>query len=559
MSVLPIVSRELRVAARKPATYWNRVGVGLAAILVAMFALVSFQRALPGQTGIMLFVAMSIIAFLHCLLMGFVLTADSISEEKRDGTLGLLFLTDLKGYDVVFGKLVATSLRGVFGLLAIFPIMGLCFLLGGVTGIEFARVMLVCLNILLLSLATGILASALCRDERKALAWSALILLLLTGGAPAIAGWIQATTGWRDHRMEILVFSPGYAAFHSFASTYNPERFWTAVTLQHVLAWLALGAACVIVPRTWQQKAASAGELKRASLARRLFVGSDNIRAEFRRRLLDINAYYWLTARHRLKALLPWVWLSAAGLVWLIGLIKDPNDWRDSGVYITTAFALHSLFKVWMALEASRQIGQDRQSGALELLLCTPFPVSGIITGQWLALLRQFLGPVVAVLFVDFLFMLGGMPNSNQGEWIGVWVVGMSVFVLDLAALGWLGMWRGLMTRRTSQGGVNALFSICGLPWILFLGFIATLAVMDELRIVRINKVDDYFLFIWWLISVAVAVSFLLYARKRLLLDLRLTAAERYLSAGARLGRALGLLYGRRKAETSVPPRTRPI
>ena len=28
-------------------------------------------------------------------------TADSLSAEKREGTLGLLFLTDLRGYDVV--------------------------------------------------------------------------------------------------------------------------------------------------------------------------------------------------------------------------------------------------------------------------------------------------------------------------------------------------------------------------------------------------------------------------------------------------------------------------
>ena len=29
------------------------------------------------------------------------MTADCLSEEKREGTLGLLFLTDLRGYDIV--------------------------------------------------------------------------------------------------------------------------------------------------------------------------------------------------------------------------------------------------------------------------------------------------------------------------------------------------------------------------------------------------------------------------------------------------------------------------
>ena len=73
------------------------------------------------------------LAFLGCLFSGVFLTADSLSGEKREGTLGLLFLTDLKGYDVVFGKLIATSLNGFYALLAIFPVLALPLVMGGVT------------------------------------------------------------------------------------------------------------------------------------------------------------------------------------------------------------------------------------------------------------------------------------------------------------------------------------------------------------------------------------------------------------------------------------------
>ena len=52
----------------------------------------------------MLFTVLNAIAFIFCLLAGVFLTADCLSEEKREGTLGLLFLTSLKGYDVVLGK-----------------------------------------------------------------------------------------------------------------------------------------------------------------------------------------------------------------------------------------------------------------------------------------------------------------------------------------------------------------------------------------------------------------------------------------------------------------------
>src|SRR4029450_9547413 len=97
-------------------------------------------------------------------------TADCVSEEKRDSTLGLLFLTDLKGYDIVFGKLAATSLNAFYGLLALFPVMAIPLLVGGVTVNEFWRVVLVALNNMFFSLAVGLFCSAIGRDERKAMA-----------------------------------------------------------------------------------------------------------------------------------------------------------------------------------------------------------------------------------------------------------------------------------------------------------------------------------------------------------------------------------------------------
>jgi ABC-type transport system involved in multi-copper enzyme maturation permease subunit len=103
-------------------------------------------------------------AALYCLFSGVWSTADCLSEEKREGTLGLLFLTDLKGYDVVFGKLVATSLNGFYALLAVVPILALPLLLGGITGGEFARMALVVVNTLFFSLALGICVSAVCRS-----------------------------------------------------------------------------------------------------------------------------------------------------------------------------------------------------------------------------------------------------------------------------------------------------------------------------------------------------------------------------------------------------------
>jgi len=162
MTFLPIVERELRVAARRKNTFWTRMAVALVAVLIAGWALLTTGFfAFPGNPGHMMFSALSALAFVYCLLGGILKTTDCLSEEKREGTLGLLFLTDLSGHDVVLGKMAATSLNWSYGLLAAFPILATSLLLGGVTAGEFWRTVLALLNLLFVSLATGMFVSSI--------------------------------------------------------------------------------------------------------------------------------------------------------------------------------------------------------------------------------------------------------------------------------------------------------------------------------------------------------------------------------------------------------------
>src|SRR5262245_2088604 len=125
MSFLPIVERELRIKSRRPRTYYMRTG------MVLTFAIVSFGiMALdwnlgknPTLIGRDLFWALASLGFACALVAGPAITADCLSEEKREGTLGLLFLTRLKGHDIVLGKLTATSLPIFYSLVAGLPVL----------------------------------------------------------------------------------------------------------------------------------------------------------------------------------------------------------------------------------------------------------------------------------------------------------------------------------------------------------------------------------------------------------------------------------------------------
>src|SRR5882724_11467685 len=105
MTFLPIVERELRAAVRKRVTYVVRLLGTVVALLFAFWLLVTMtQRTVPASVGAKLFFILTSFALVCCSLAGVVLTTDCISEEKREGTIGFLFLTP-QSYDIVAGKL----------------------------------------------------------------------------------------------------------------------------------------------------------------------------------------------------------------------------------------------------------------------------------------------------------------------------------------------------------------------------------------------------------------------------------------------------------------------
>ena len=111
MTFLPIVARELRVASRRRGTYWVRSGAALAVIGLGTWLFLMLESQGPQAVAKGLFGLLTGAATFFCLISGVRYTSDCLSQEKREGTLGLLFLTDLKGYDIVLGKLAATSLN----------------------------------------------------------------------------------------------------------------------------------------------------------------------------------------------------------------------------------------------------------------------------------------------------------------------------------------------------------------------------------------------------------------------------------------------------------------
>ena len=259
MILLPLVERELRVGSRHWTTYWKRVSFAFVAILVGVFAFLCNSDSPSYRLSGDLFGTLVCLATFYCLGFGLFSAADCLSHEKREGTLGLLFLTDLKSYDIVLGKLVTSSISGCYATLALCPILAVPLMLGGVTGGDVWRVALTLANTLLFSLAVGVFVSTLSVNPRKAMGGT--LLLLLTFGAllPATAGIILMFIPLhRSFIVETLLWAcPFYTMAQASDDLYRVAKhheFWWSLGLTHALAWLFLVGASWLVPHCWQDR-----------------------------------------------------------------------------------------------------------------------------------------------------------------------------------------------------------------------------------------------------------------------------------------------------------------
>src|SRR6266481_4928297 len=444
MTFLPIVARELRVASRRRGTYWVRTGAALAVVAAGTFLFLMISDRPSREIAMALFAVLTGIAVFYCLLSGVRSTADCLSVEKREGTLGLLFLTDLKGYDVVLGKLAATSLNGLYGVLAVVPMLAIPLLMGGVTLGEFGRMALVAVNTLFFSLAVGIFSSAISRSAQKAMGLTFFIILLITLCFPLYGSWSVMFGRGRAVETLFMLPSAGFSYFRALETPYQAAKneFWISLTVIHGLGWLFLLLSAIIAPRTWQDKPAGTQKLRWRERWLLWSYGNLNERVSFRRRLLDQSAFFWLSARARLKPAYVWAVLGLLACGWFWGLARFRRDWLTEPLYLTTGLILNILIKGWFASEAGRQLAEDRLHGSLELLLSTPLTVHDILRGQLLALMRQFLGPLIFVLATFSVFMLATTSEITDAEehmlWILFWVAGMAMLVVDLVAFYWV-------------------------------------------------------------------------------------------------------------------------
>lgn len=478
MSVLPIVDRELRVAARRRGVFVARVVAAIVAVVLGAAQLwVESDWRAAGARGRDLFDTLVLLVFGFGLVAGPLWTADTLSEERREGTLGLLFLTDLGAHDIVLGKLAAASVTALFGLLAVLPVLAISLLLGGVSLGEFGRAALVLAHALWLSLAVGMAMSAVCEQTRSAFALTVFVLFLTAGVLPWLHTLLKGTPA--QDWLVLRAVNPVAALWtiHTPEYVQAPAAFWTSLAGTHTLGWLFLGGAAWCTSRAWREGTGSplAGRWRHGWL--RLVLGAPGERRALRERLLDRNPLLWLGSRHQLKRTLLWGAFAGLLAVWLSVRLLAGWQWWTAGTTVVVAFFLQVTLKWLAASEAAFRFAEDRRSGALELLLTTGLGEREIVRGQMLALRRLFGVPAAAVLVVEVV-MLASSGATRFNDWLPA-VAAMIVFVWDLPVLAWTAMWYSVAGRRPHLASLRAIFRVLVVPWLIFLAVLFLVGVWN--------------------------------------------------------------------------------
>lgn len=262
MTVFPVIVRELRAQARQPSAYWLRIAAAAAAVAIfgVLLAIRDWNEswAVAQATtkrgvnpfsgfGAVLFGHLNATIFVCNCLLAPLLTADCISREKRDGTLGLLFLTPLKPGGIVIGKAFVHALRGFSMFAAVLPMLAVPLLLGGVSGRDCFMALIIDAIVLLLGLAAGFLASAFSRDWIRSLIFAeflnlVLVLLFMCCHFETVHARIVSLTSF-DRGSSPLEYFVGLLWFHTnFAESPGPYSGSTVTS-----AWTEIWASMTTV------------------------------------------------------------------------------------------------------------------------------------------------------------------------------------------------------------------------------------------------------------------------------------------------------------------------
>ncbi len=427
--VNPILARELRVAGRRRSTYINRAGFALLLAFGIVFVMLTMSRSYGWAGNSVIYRAQELTRTVELLtysllwtgyamltLLGPVLTAGSICDERRARTLDTLATTPVSPLQIVVGKLAARMQEAVIlGLIAAPPLLALR-VFGGVAGELILAFVLVAFCTTYLGAALGIWFSTWHRGSAGAIVYAFLTLGLLTL-APAIVAVVGMQSDYfnaaalgipTDVLAGVAVAMLGTCppVVLAFEMNGNPPGVPVPASLQWAVdhawalnaAWLCLQATLItlIAARAVRAQLAGTGDAGDSA-------APAPTRRQASRRLARLNnaPVYWREASARIFPkrwhLLVLVGVLALFLGWAyieVGMAEGP-------LHQLLGFAGLALVALLAAVSTTGAASSEREARTWEVLLAAPLSGRHILASKALAAARRLAIPV-GLLIVHF-------------------------------------------------------------------------------------------------------------------------------------------------------------
>lgn len=536
----PVIERELRIMSRARSTYFSRIGIGVLGIIGTMM-MAFFDARSPNlgnnNIGLQMFSFLSMVILTFSIFSGIRYTSDCIAAEKRNGTLGLLFLTDLSTMDILLGKLSANSFRALLNLLATVPVLSFTILYGGVTIEMVLKLSLISVNQLILSLVIGLTASVFQTQSKAAFSTASSIVVGIHFILPFIATLLQ------KHFSQFVWFINGYIQAFQIAGMGGPggnalgAGSWLAfaVTQGFVLGLsLILFRVCIVkLSHSWRNftnpvesqparkfrlwPSRSTPKPKPASKSESHQSEASTTQPASGNRFAGNRGGLRLTSSFPLDYLFshrkPEI-TSACAMGFLAALyliiLKVTNGFDEPIAGLVGIMLSNLIFKWQWASVVIGAAHRERRDGTLEFLISTPLKLSTIFTSLRRAAaydLRYSI--IVQALFqvIMHLIIFVGDSSSKEDHFWTFYCTSYVFLILDIAALIYGGAWLGLTCVNYSNAFTQSIVWIIGMPTFLLYLLIILFSSIQAMP----NEID--FQMMWLVMGIGWAVLVILFCK----------------------------------------------
>lgn len=490
----PVFQREVRSGGRRLSTYWIRGGYVLA--LAAMSSMVYFaftanmrfgqrgnaenlqqlQTFAPALGGFYVWFQFAVMCFVASTL-----TAPTICDERRKGSLSALIATPLTSTQIILGKLSGRLTQLVVLLLAGVPLLLAIRIFGGVSGGFVLSATTITLCTALMHASIALAASARVRLPSVA-AGTGVISGIAFALLPMFVALFLNVVGLRGMDEAVLSISPyialGLETARSLGESppVNWSRGWTiscgytltvatfflllAIYRFHRLA--AMAGEAGFSPETRRRKKTRAtpvpAPLSNAGVAAER-PASDEI-------VIRGNPVLWRELRQPMFMRWWHPWLVIAALAAMLALAYSQAGLSEPSPMFVAQIALTAILLFQACVLAAGSISAERESRSLETLLATPLTARAIVLAKWAGAVRR-LYPIPAVSLV-IIFVLGVLPGTFRPVLMLHYVL---LVLAPAAALTASGLWLSVITRKTAVAStLNVLLAFAfwaGVPFVV--------------------------------------------------------------------------------------------